>query len=153
MGHQSFTYRNPARRGWWGSLVLLVLVGAGNAFTQPSLVHILLGAAPVCLWGPFAYRVNVMVFNVTGDEMVIRNLWRTRTVRVPDVRGFDFGAPSSGAGRTIRVVTAAGVVPIDVYAHSAHTTRRARERLNGQHRELSQWLADYQQAASAAPGL
>jgi hypothetical protein len=91
-----------------------------------------------------AYRVNSMVFTVVGDELVIRNFWKAHTVAVPGVLAFDIGEPSNGKGQTIRVVTAVEVVPIDVFVHSVHTTRRARERLNDRHHELARWLVAYQ---------
>lgn len=74
---------------WCGYLVVLTIVGLVNGIPA-ALVALL----PAALGGWYVSRFFRIAVAVKGDELVVRNRWRTYRIRRQDIEGFWIG-PSS----------------------------------------------------------
>ncbi|WP_157436034.1 hypothetical protein [Actinospica robiniae] len=141
----SLTFRNPARVYWWAFFALTVIADMADSIYEGSALSVVRGLFLLAGLGMFIYRVSLVKLVATDRELVIRNISSTRAVAMSDVKGLDVGRSSSGAGWTIRLVTAHDSIPIDAFSHSAHTTRGVQERFDRRRQELADWLERSQQ--------
>lgn len=90
------------------------------------------------------WRLTGVSYRARGHELLIRNYFRTRHVPVAQIEGLDIGRASGGSLPTVRVLTGAGAVPIDVISVQGSTVlwRRAAQmaRLEQIRRELADWI-------------
>lgn len=139
-------FRNHARWIWWSYLVVLGGMVAAQAVLEPSVIRVLQSLFLIAFLVVMAYRGGGVALTATGDEVVIRNFWKTHTVAAAGIRGLDFGRPSTGRGVAVRAVTAAGTIPIDVLSRGVHVPRGTRERFDRRMLALADWLWDGQRA-------
>lgn len=140
-----FWQRVPA---FLGTAVLLWIVagpavkaimGGQHVSITPLPVFFVLFTVVLC------YRLTGVSYRARGQELVIRNYFRTRHVPVTQIEGLDIGRASGGSLRTVRVLTGAGAVPIDVISVLQFTvpwpTAGHLARLEQHRHELSGWIA------------
>jgi hypothetical protein len=91
------------------------------------------------------YRMAALSFRARGQELVIHNYRRTRHIPASEVEGVDIGHGSRRSLQTVRILTSAGAIPVDVLSVAERISRRraARdmEKLDRRRRELADWLA------------
>jgi hypothetical protein len=125
-----------------GLTIPVVLSGADSAANDDFSA-----AIPVLLAAAAVYRVGWLSLRGSADGLVIRNYFATRRIPIAQVVAFDVG-PSSGGGcgvRTVRVVTSARAIPIDVYTLRFPWIRVATAaRLNRTAAELTAWAREVQ---------
>jgi hypothetical protein len=109
-------------------------------FRQPIAARIF--ALAGC--GGFGYRLATLSCRSRGTEMVIHNYWRTRRVAICQIAGLDIGRASAGNLWTVRVLTNAKPIAIDVLGITSGILGRrpagAMDRLDRRRRELADWL-------------
>ena len=139
-----------------GGFIVFVIVTLINAIRH----HAAVGAAPIAVAmaafaGCLAYRLAGMAVYSAGQELVIRNFYRTWHVFARDIHGFDLGKESMGKNRTIRVLTSREAIPIDMlgavlsfdimratrplFSRREYRERIDRERLDPYLRALTDW--------------
>jgi len=111
-----------------------VATGASH-FGPGNIVTFIVFAAFVATLG---YRQFVLSVIVRGNELVVRNYLTTRHIPRDHIRGFDWGRPSTGQGRTILVDTGMSSVPLGALA-SWLQTRFATSRRANALATLSDW--------------
>ena len=143
------------RQPWVSRILAVALAGGFAVFVAVAFVLAIAhgddvsGAPPAiamaAVAGFIGYRLARLSFRASGQELVIRNYFRTRRVPVGQVTGLDLGRASSGSLRTVRVLTTAGIIPIDVMgvprSLSRHRNARYQGELTGRRAELAGWLA------------
>lgn len=121
-----------------GPVVKAIMHGQHVSITPPS-VFLALFAVVLC------YRLTGVSYRARGQELLIRNYLRTRHVPVALIEGLDIGRASGGSLPTVRVLTGAGAVPIDVISVLRFTgpwpTASHMARLEQHRRELAGWIA------------
>jgi Bacterial PH domain len=121
-----------------GPPAIAIIHGQHVSIAPPSLIFVLV---PLFL----CYRLNGLSFRARGQELLIRNYFRTRRVPVAQIEGLDIGRASAGSMPTVRVLTSAAVVPIDVISVLKLTapwpTAGHMARLEQHRRELVDWIA------------
>ncbi len=121
-----------------GPTVKAIMHGQHVSITPPSVFFVLFTVV-------LCYRLTGLSYRARGQEFLIRNYFRTRHVRVAQIQGLDIGRASGGSQLTVRVLTSAGAVPIDVisvlrftvpWPTAGHITSLEQHR-----RELADWIA------------
>jgi hypothetical protein len=110
-------------------------------------------AIPVLLLAACVYRVAWLSFRGSADGLVIRNYFYTRRIPISDVVGFEVGGHSgrSYGARSVRVITAERMIPIDVYAfRGPRILLSSPASLNRVADELSAWAEDARRAQARA---
>jgi hypothetical protein len=129
-----------------GPVVKAIMHGQHVSIT-PLPVFFVLFTVVLC------YRLTGVSYRARGQELVIRNYFRTRHVPVSQVEGVDIGRASGGSLRTVRVLTSAGAVPIDVISVLQFTvpwpTAGHLARLEQHRDELGGWIARAKTQAGA----
>lgn len=105
---------------WWlwrvaGPGVKAIMHGQHVSAASPAVFFVLFG---VVLY----YRFSGLSYRARGQELVIRNCFRTRHVPVSQIEGLDIGPVSVGRLPTVRVLTGTGPVPIDVISFLEYAT-------------------------------
>lgn len=145
----SLTLRNPAYPLRWVVLAMLLFAGVGNILFEPfSVIRVVAAVFFIGCVGPFMYRVTSVSVRASGDRVVVQNFWRTHTVPVAGIDGFDIALPSFGGGRTVCLVTAAARIPVDVVGCGPRARAESRRRSERLARELTDWVREAQQAAT-----
>jgi len=122
-----------------------VAASLGKAIMHGQHVSIVPLAVFVLFPVLLCHRLTGLSYRIGGQEMVIRNYFRTRHVPVSQIEGLDIGRASAGSALTVRVLTDGGPVPIDVISvlRPAVPWPAARHmaRLEQQRRALADWIA------------
>lgn len=123
---------------WLGACGAGVVKAAGKGAWLTVVVAALVGL----VGGTVAWRNAQLALFTDGDELVIRNVYRTRRLRRADVEGFRVGTPSMWPfGEAIHVLARGGTV-IASDATSSACSRRARRRRDTTLERLGVWLHD-----------
>lgn len=146
------TFRTSGLGRAWGIGFTLFWCGSLVAFTvrdwpvPPSLLLVRGVGLPLACW--FAYRTVGVHVAAAGDELVVRNLWRTRRLKRTAVRRIWLGQPVAAElpggflpgprGEAINVETSGSTFTIDVTRNWLGTSR-LRTRLQVLTDELQRW--------------
>jgi hypothetical protein len=121
-----------------GPVVKAIMHGQHVSISPPS-VFLALFALVLC------YRLTGLSYRARGQELLIRNYFRTRHVPLAQIEGLDIGRASGGSLPTVRVLTGSGAVPIDVISVLRFTgpwpTADHMASLERYRRELADWIA------------
>ena len=130
------------------SVVRAIMRGQHVSVSPPIVLFALFAVVLCCRLTGVSYRAR-------GQELLIRNYFRTKRVPVAQIKGLDIGRASGGSLPTVRVLTSATVVPIDVISVRRYTwpwpTARYIARLEQDRRELADWIAMAKVQADPGP--
>lgn len=135
-------------------LVVVALLGGFVVYVAVGLVWAMVhgedtsGAPPAIIMAAFAgflgYRLAALSLCARGQVLVVRNYWRTRHVALSQVQGLDIGRASAGRLRTVRIITSAGAIPIDILGVTGGMfpgqAVRRNEILERRRQELTDWI-------------
>jgi hypothetical protein len=114
------------------------ILGGRHVSVSPPSISFGLVAVFLC------YRLTGVSFRAQGQELLIRNYFRTRRVLVAQIEGLDIGRASAGSLPTVRVLTGTAAVPIDVISvlrfAGPWPTAAHMARLEHRRRELAGWI-------------
>ena len=105
---------------WCGYFVVSLIVSGFSDFKGADPGAIALSTVVGAFGGTLCHRLFRLAVIADGDELVVRNYWRTLRIPRRQIRGFGIGRPSFGGGRrrsTITVETPAGPIPLDVFTY------------------------------------
>jgi hypothetical protein len=127
-----------------GGLAILVAVDIGwSAVRGADLGGAPIAAGMVVFAAFIAYRNAGMSLRSSDQELVVRNYWRTHHVPVSAIEGFDLGRTSARNWRTVRILTAAGPIPVDVLGvprgGRGRRAAAAADELERRRQELADW--------------
>ena len=134
-------------------VVLLVMLSGVVVHLQHSAVVV---AILLALWvSYYGYRVFTLSLQARGQELVVRNRFSTRRVRVSEVRGVSV-VQGSRAGQQLLVLdTARGAIPVHITvvpgSLSPPASQLARERLERRRSDIERWLAGAREAGGVMP--
>ncbi len=149
---QEVTFRTSRLERAWGIGFTLFWCGSLMAFTvrewpvSPSMLLVRCVGLLLACW--LAYRSIGVHVAVAGDELVVRNLWRTRRLKRPAVQRIWLGEPLTAElpggflpgprGEAINVETSGSRFTIDVTRNWLGTSR-LHTRLQVLTDELQRW--------------
>jgi hypothetical protein len=121
-----------------GPSVRAIMHGRHVSVAPPGVLFVLFTVV-------FCYRLTGLSYRARGQELLIRNYFRTRHVPVSQIEGLDIGRASGGSLPTVRILTGTGPVPIDVISVLKYTvpwpTAGHMARLDQHRSVLAEWIA------------
>lgn len=103
---------------------------------------ILIAVGMLALLSAFVIRIFRIGVSITGDELLVRNFFRTRRLKRRDIEGFRVGSLPNMAGRTVFALLAGeSILALEVFTRPGvlpSTRRRLAERVQ----VLRDWLAE-----------